>query len=85
VLIVRAPNNPSVAMFVAAALFADGAAAVVLRSGAAVAGDRPSARPASIVAAGEHCWRDTEHIMGWDIKADGFGVVLSPQLPGLTH
>jgi alkylresorcinol/alkylpyrone synthase len=23
--------------------------------------------------------------MGWDIKADGFGVVLSPQLPGLMH
>ena len=23
--------------------------------------------------------------MGWDIKSDGFGVVLSPQLPGLKH
>ena len=79
------PNDPSLAMFVAAALFGDGAAAAVLRSGAAVAGDRSNARPARIVAVGEHCWRDTEHIMGWDIKADGFGVVLSPQLPGLMH
>ena len=25
----------------------------------------------------------TEHIMGWDIKDDGFGVVLSPELPSL--
>jgi alkylresorcinol/alkylpyrone synthase len=79
------PNDPSVAMFVAAALFGDGAAAVVLRSGAAQAGDRRTALPARIVAAGEHCWRNTEHIMGWDVKGDGFGVVLSPQLPGLMH
>jgi alkylresorcinol/alkylpyrone synthase len=78
------PNDPSVAMFVAAALFGDGAAAVVLRSDAPPVGGN-TARRARIVAAGEHCWRNTEHIMGWDIKADGFGVVLSPQLPGLMH
>ncbi len=36
-------------------------------------------------AIGEHCWRNTEHIMGWDIKEDGFGVVLSPELPGLMR
>ena len=77
------PNDPSVAMFVAAALFGDGAAAVVLRSRAP--GGTRTARPARIVAAGEHCWRNTEHIMGWDVKADGFGVVLSPQLPGLMQ
>jgi alkylresorcinol/alkylpyrone synthase len=38
-----------------------------------------------IRATGEHFWRGTERIMGWDIKADGFGVVLSPELPGLLH
>jgi alkylresorcinol/alkylpyrone synthase len=78
------PNDPSVAMFVAAALFGDGAAAVVLRGAVPPVGDS-TARAARIVAAGEHCWPNTEHIMGWDIKADGFGVVLSPQLPGLMH
>ncbi len=36
-----------------------------------------------IVASGEHLWRKTPHIMGWDIKGDGFGVVLSPELPKL--
>jgi len=36
-----------------------------------------------IMAIGEWCWPDTEHIMGWNIENDGFGVVLSPQLPEL--
>jgi predicted naringenin-chalcone synthase len=36
-------------------------------------------------AAGDHFWRGTEHIMGWDIKEDGFGVVLSPELPQLLR
>ena len=79
------PNDPSVAMFVSAALFGDGAAAVVLRSGEAKGkGERARSFPC-IRAVGEHCWRDTEHIMGWDIKGDGFGVVLSPELPALMR
>src|SRR5580692_1686946 len=36
-------------------------------------------------AVGEWFWPDTEHIMGWDIKDDGFGVVLSPELPSLMR
>src|SRR5580704_11328622 len=71
-------NDPSPAMFVSSALFGDGAAGVVLhntRNGAR-AGPR-------ILATGEWCWRDTEHIMGWDIKDDGFGIVLSAELPEL--
>jgi alkylresorcinol/alkylpyrone synthase len=69
-------------MFVAAALFADGAGAMVLRSprpGARPSGSQPMAR---IRAVGEHCWRNTERLLGWDIKNDGFGMVLSPELPG---
>jgi alkylresorcinol/alkylpyrone synthase len=38
-----------------------------------------------IRAVGEHFWRDTEHIMGWDIKNDGFGVVMSIDLPGMIR
>jgi len=70
-------------MFVSAALFGDGAAAVVLRAGVNSAhstGSRPL-----INAVGEHCWKNTEHIMGWDIKSDGFGIVLSPELPALMR
>jgi len=79
------PNDPSMAMFVAAALFGDGAAGVVLRTSASGGdesgdGDKPLVR-----TFGEHTWRNTRHIMGWDVKGDGFGVVLSPELPTLMR
>src|SRR6516225_11982877 len=57
-------------MFVAAASFGDGVAAVVLRSIAAAASER---------AAGAH-----RGIMGWDMKADGFASCY-PQLSSLMH
>lgn len=80
------PNDPSMAMFVSAALFGDGAAGVVLRTaepGASSA--RKDLAKARILAFGEHLWPKTRHIMGWDIKSDGFGVVLSPELPALMR
>jgi alkylresorcinol/alkylpyrone synthase len=71
-------NDPSPAMFVSSALFGDGAAGLLLHN------TRDGARGGPrILATGEWCWRETEHIMGWDIKDDGFGVVLSPELPAL--
>jgi len=76
------PNDPSMAMFVSAALFGDGAAGVVLRSSS---GEANGAQQSKILAFGEHLWRNTRHIMGWDIKDDGFGVVLSPELPALMR
>jgi alkylresorcinol/alkylpyrone synthase len=76
-------NDPSMAMFVSAALFGDGAASVVLRN---VKGAKQGSRAGRrILAAGDHFWRGTEHIMGWDIRHDGFGVVLSPELPQLLR
>src|ERR1700675_2475444 len=75
--------DPSMAMFVSAALFGDGAAGVVLRN---VRGSEAGASGRGrILAVGDHFWTDTERIMGWDIKEDGFGVVLSPELPGLMR
>src|SRR5262245_11323963 len=80
------PNDPSLAMFVSAALFGDGAAGVVLRAGSGRnEALLPKGSPPRLRAVGEHCWRDSEYIMGWDIKEDGFGVVLSPELPGLMR
>jgi alkylresorcinol/alkylpyrone synthase len=73
-------NDPSAAMFVSAALFGDGAAGVLLRNTTDGLGGGPR-----ILAVGEWCWRETEHIMGWDIKDDGFGVVLSAELPSLMR
>jgi alkylresorcinol/alkylpyrone synthase len=69
-------NDPSPAMFVSTALFGDGAAGLVLHNSRNGSGPR-------ILASGEWCWGNTEHIMGWDIKEDGFGIVLSPELPSL--
>jgi alkylresorcinol/alkylpyrone synthase len=73
-------NDPSPAMFVSTALFGDGAAGVLLRNMADGGGGGPR-----ILAVGEWCWPQTEHIMGWDIKDDGFGVVLSAELPSLLR
>ena len=76
-------NDMSVGNFVSIALFGDGAAAVVLRN---TRGGNGLGRPrGQIMAIGEHCWPDTEYIMGWDIKDNGFGVVLSPELPSLMR
>jgi alkylresorcinol/alkylpyrone synthase len=71
-------NDPRAAMFVSGALFGDGAAGLLLHN--TRNGSRGGPR---IVASGEWCWADTEYIMGWDIKDDGFGIVLSPELPAL--
>ncbi len=60
---------------VSAAIFADGAAAAILR----FAPDEPSA--IRIGAAAEHLWPSTLDIMGWSIDPVGFGVILSRSLP----
>jgi alkylresorcinol/alkylpyrone synthase len=80
------PNDPSMAMFVSAALFGDGAAGAVLRTAEPQGADGAAAdAKARILTFGEHLWPKTRHIMGWDIKDDGFGVVLSPELPTLMR
>jgi len=75
--------DPSLAMFVSGALFGDGAAGVVLRNVGQSKGEGDVT--GRILAVGDHFWSGTERIMGWDIKEDGFGVVLSPDLPGLIR
>ena len=77
-------DDPSIEMFVSAALFGDGAVAVVLRK-EPEGTEALSPGRARVVAAGGHLWRDTERILGWDMKHDGFGVVLSPRLPFLMR
>ena len=61
------------ANIVAASLFGDGAAAVVLR-----AGDGGSTR---IETAGEKLWPETLDIMGWSVDPQGFGVVFQRTIP----
>jgi alkylresorcinol/alkylpyrone synthase len=61
------------ANIVAASLFGDGAAAIILR-----AGDGGATR---IEAAGEKLWPDTLDIMGWSVDPEGFGVIFQRTIP----
>ncbi|WJR78375.1 type III polyketide synthase [Bradyrhizobium sp. NP1] len=61
------------ANIVAASLFGDGAAALVLR-----AGDGGATR---IEASGEKLWPDTLDVMGWSVDPQGFGVIFQRTIP----
>jgi alkylresorcinol/alkylpyrone synthase len=61
--------------FISTALFGDGAAALLVRRIG-----RGETLP-RLLASGEHMWRRSEDMMGWSIEDDGFGVVLSPDIP----
>ena len=62
---------------VATALFGDGAAACLLRSG--------ETGIASVEMSGQHTWPGTLDIMGWDVDAEGFGVVFDRAIPPFAH
>lgn len=61
------------ANIVATALFADGAAAAVLRTG--------EEGLCHIEGAGEHTWPDTLNIMGWNVDPEGLGVIFDREIP----
>ncbi len=61
--------------FISTALFGDGAAGLILRRASDV-----TSLP-RVLAVGENMWARTEDMMGWSIEDDGFGVVLSPDIP----
>jgi alkylresorcinol/alkylpyrone synthase len=65
------------ANIVAASLFGDGAAAVVLR-----AGDGGTTR---VEASGEKLWPDTLDIMGWSVDPEGFGVIFQRTIPNFVN
>lgn len=61
------------ANIVATALFGDGAAACVLRTG--------EAGIAEVEMSGQHTWPDTLDIMGWSVDPQGFGVIFDRAIP----
>jgi alkylresorcinol/alkylpyrone synthase len=67
------PDELTKANIVATALFADGAAACVVRSDAEGA--------YAIEGAGEHTWPSTLDIMGWQVDPMGFGVIFAQSIP----
>ena len=58
---------------IATVLFGDGAAAACVSTDG---GDNPM-----LGQGAEHTWADTLPIMGWDVDADGFGVVFDRSIP----
>lgn len=65
---------------IATVLFGDGAAAAVLRSGT------PSEAGKVTLGDGqEHLWPETLGIMGWDVDANGLGVVFDRSIPGFVE
>jgi alkylresorcinol/alkylpyrone synthase len=65
------------ANIVATALFADGAAACILRAG--------DCGIAEIEGAGQHMWPDTLNIMGWNVDPEGLGVVFDRDIPPFAN
>lgn len=69
------PNDRTKANVVSTALFGDGAVAAVLAHDSGPA----------VVSSGEHTWRNTVDVMGWDVTGRGLEVVLSRSIPGLVE
>ncbi len=76
------PRDGTATQLVAAALFADGAAAALLRGEAASGGARARAR---FVAAESLLIDDSLDVMGWDFGEDGMRLVLSPRAPEVVE
>ena len=62
------------ANIVATALFGDGGAACVLRSG-------EDEGPYRVEGGGQHTWPETLDIMGWNVDPSGFGVIFAQAIP----
>jgi alkylresorcinol/alkylpyrone synthase len=72
-------DDISIANLLAASLFGDGGA-VVIATGA----ERPSTGP-KVLASRSRLYPDSETVMGWDIGADGFRIVLSADVPTIAE
>lgn len=72
-------DDRSVANLISVGLFGDGAAAAVV-----VGDERPEPGP-SIRATRSVFYPDTENVMGWNIGAHGFRIVLSAEVPTVAR
>lgn len=72
-------TDHSIANLISVGLFGDGAAAAVL-----VGTDHPAPGP-EIVATRSVFYPETESVMGWDIGAHGFRIVLSAEVPTVAR
>lgn len=73
-------NDRTNANFVASSLFGDGATAVV-----AVGSDRRPPSGVEVIDSRSHLYPDSLRVMGWDVSADGLGIVLDPAVPSIVR
>ncbi|WP_399896694.1 type III polyketide synthase [Streptomyces sp. BBFR51] len=81
-------GDGSRANLVAGALFGDGAAALVARgsgSGSGSGGTRGDAAGPFVVATRSHLYPDTSQLLGWEIGAGGFRVVIDAGVPDIVR
>jgi alkylresorcinol/alkylpyrone synthase len=72
-------NDLSVANLIAAGLFGDGSAAVIVTGS-----ERQTAGP-TVIGSRSSFYRGTEKVMGWNISEEGFRIVLSPGVPDMVR
>jgi alkylresorcinol/alkylpyrone synthase len=77
-------DDQSVANLISTGLFADGAAAVII-AGAESKLATPTNPSPKILATRSTFYRNTQHVMGWDIADSGFKIVLSPDVPKIVN
>ena len=77
-------DDTSIANLISCGLFGDGAAAVVIAGDQAVLPYRKHSGP-RVLATRSSFYRDTQHVMGWDIGDMGFKIVLSPDVPKVVE
>ncbi|MET9352837.1 type III polyketide synthase [Streptomyces sp. NPDC006617] len=81
-------GDGSRANLVAGALFGDGAAALVARGGNTDGGGSGPVAPAAgprVVATRSHLYPGTEQLLGWEIGAAGFRVVIDAGVPDIVR
>jgi alkylresorcinol/alkylpyrone synthase len=77
-------DDQSIANLISCGLFGDGAAAVVITGDEVELSNSKLASGPKILATRSTFYRNTEHIMGWDIGDTGFTIVLSPDVPKIV-
>lgn len=70
---------------VAASLFADGAAAVLVQGAAVAPTPRTPHRPLALLASSSTLWPETLGVMGWTVKGSGLHVVFSRDIPAIVR
>ena len=81
-------NDQSIANLISCGLFGDGSAAVVIAGSETPLAKNSNGHKAlgpQILDTRSTFYRNTEHIMGWDIGDLGFKIVLSPDVPKVVN